>query len=347
MPVFPSILSRFLVLSCTLLLAASAVPTRAQDRIELLNGDRISGEILKKTPTRLVIRTTYGGEVSIAWNSIKSLQLDKKMHISTTDRKNYFAPVTISPDGRMRIHLENGEIIESNVGSLQTMALTPPQRQKKLKSSGYIKLSANASRGNSDTERLNLDTEWILRSDATRWTLGAVANRAKEDDTTTLSKNKATVKYDRYLSKKQYWQANLEYFDDEIAGLEPRISAGLGTGYDIWSSKKRNMSVEGGLNQVVEKYKNKEDRDYAAFRWSLRFDHLVFNTKAKFFHKQTALIDIKETDKHSLSSQTGISIPFAKKFETSTQVNLDYNNSPGIGKQKTDLIYMFSIGYKW
>lgn len=348
MPVFSSALPRTVGLLGVLLLFAAAERSLALDKVELLNGDQISGEILEKTATKLVIKTSYGGKVSISWNSIKTLQLDKKVHISTTDRKQYFAPVKISPDGSMQIQLENGKVVNSTIGSLQTLTLKPPREtEKKAKRSGYIKLSANASRGNSETERVNLDTEWILRSDTTRWTLGAIVNRAKKNDTTTLAKNKASVKYDRYLSKKQYWQTNLEYFDDEIAGLEPRISAGLGTGYDIWSSKKRNMSLEGGLNQVVEKYKNRADRDYAAFRWSLRFDHLVFNTKAKFFHKQTALVDVKQTDKHSLSSQTGISIPFAKKFETSTQVNVDYNNSPEIGKQKTDLIYMFSIGYKW
>jgi len=107
------------------------------------------------------------------------------------------------------------------------------------------------------------------------------------------------------------------------------------------------MSLEGGVNQVSEQYRNAQDRDYAAFRWSLKFDHLMFNTPAKFFHKQTGLVDVEDSEKYSLSSQTGISIPFAKKFETSTQINMDYDNNPGLGKEKTDLIYMFSVGYKW
>lgn len=338
--ILPAILSLMVVYSAS-----------AQDLVVLNNGDKLTGQVIEKTSEHLKIKTKYAGEVKVLWKQVKILDITKKINVSFGPKENYQASsVTMSENGNLQISLSDGKVIMKHKRELKSLTQKIEEtnhKSQKVVKSGRFKVSANASSGNTETGRLNLDIEGVFKKGRDRLTIGAISNQATENKKETLSSTRVSGKYDHYFGKKKYWQTNAQYLENKFKGINSRTSAGVGTGYDIWSSKKKNMALEGGINHVKEDLKGQKDNEFAAFRWAIKYDQKLFNTSAKFFHKQEGLLDLEVSDNVTVNSQTGISVPITKKVETSAQVNMDFNNTPTVGKEDTDLIYMFSVGYKW
>ena len=320
----------------------------AQDIVVLENGDKITGEVIEKTSGNLKIKTKYAGEVTVLWKHVKILDIKKKVNLSFGSKEKYFATMTMSENGSLQIMLDDGKVVMKNKGELKSLEQKVEQNNnQKLVKSGRVKVSANATSGNTETGRLNLDIEGVFKKGRDRLTLGVISDRATENKKKTLSNNRASGKYDHYFGKKKYWQTNAQYQENKFKGINSKLSTGVGTGYDIWSGKKKNLALEGGVNYVNEDIQAKKNNEFAAFRWAIKYDQKIFNSKAKFFHKQEGLLDLEVSENVTLNSQTGVSVPITKKIETSAQVNMDFDNTPAAGKEDTELIYMFSVGYKW
>lgn len=63
------------------LLACAASSCARADVILLRNGDRISGEAVRKSGAELVVKTPYAGEITLPWAEIASITSDRPVLI--------------------------------------------------------------------------------------------------------------------------------------------------------------------------------------------------------------------------------------------------------------------------
>lgn len=64
-----------------LLLGLNAWDAARADEILMRNGDRISGKAVAKAGAKLVVRTSYAGEISIDWAQVASITFDDPMRV--------------------------------------------------------------------------------------------------------------------------------------------------------------------------------------------------------------------------------------------------------------------------
>jgi hypothetical protein len=57
------------------------------EQISLKNGDRLTGSIVSMDGKKLVLKTTYAGEVSIDWDSVEQFTSDQALVVTTVDKK--------------------------------------------------------------------------------------------------------------------------------------------------------------------------------------------------------------------------------------------------------------------
>lgn len=320
------------------------------DQIYLKNGDIITGKILEKVDQLIKIKTKYAGELTVDWNKVDKITLEKNTAITLADGTRVKAQI-IQSNGVTELKLADGRSIAYSSSNIQRIG-SPKKTEKKpdakkYKYEGQVKLAADASSGNTSTRHLSLNSELVIKNELNRFTLGLNSNRAIEGDVDILSNSRAAFKYDRFVSKQFYWYLQNSYYEDKFKDLDLQITLGFGMGRQFWDEEKRKLSLEFGLTKVEEDYNNIPDNDYGAVRWSLRYERYIRDSKIKTFHRHDGLIDLKETDNVTVTSQTGISIPINSHLDTAFQINVDWDAEPSTNRESTDLIYLFSLGYRW
>ncbi len=339
------------------------------DTFFLANGDRITGKIIKKDKENLLIETSYSPTMILKWGELRALKTSGPVYVKLVSGEIVHAPLSIDSD-KASLSMGDGRLIIKDVKDIVEVSATPTEvanghAQNKVASKnkntpevdasksqgslhkGLVKLAASVTSGNTEVEHINFDAETTWRWDRNRVVGGLTLNNAQENDRESLDNTKLLLKYDRFSTEKLYWNANTTFFQDKFKDLDLRTSAGLGVGYEFWVEPRRNLSVESGINYVNENFLSKNDSDYAAFRWNLKFDHLLYRGPAKFFHKHEGLVNLSDSENLKINAQTGVSVPIGKQLEVSTQLNVDFDNVPTLGKEQTDLQYLIGIGYHW
>lgn len=331
-----------------LLICLTTITAVAQaDEIIMQNGDRISGTVVSKQGDTLLFATPYAGELKILWHKVISLRTDKPVHIRLNDQNSIQAQV--APAGPGTVQLQGKELGTQDAIAISKIAqINPPKvaTDAGVKVKGYINAGFELKQGNSDTEKLHLDTEVVARTKENRYTIGAEYNREKDQNTETVSNRLGYMKYDHFLREKWYLYANGSFKKDKFKDLNLRSTIGLGSGRQFWESDERNLSLEAGLTYVNDDFIVTTDNDYAALRWAIKYDQR-FLKKLQLFHEHEGLQGLESSGDVSIRSKTGIRVPIVDNLKATAQLNADWENNPAPGKEREDLTWLLSLGYHW
>ena len=105
----PHTLKKLVVLPIT---ATALLSTASADQIVLKDGDRITGEVIKKDADKVSIKSKHFGEVTLKWDDIDTIKTDQPLN------------VVLSGDRTLRGNLEtqDGRIQVNAPGAAQTVA---------------------------------------------------------------------------------------------------------------------------------------------------------------------------------------------------------------------------------
>lgn len=318
------------------------------DQLTLQNGDRLTGEVVRKGDETLTFRTSYAGEIQVAWPEVAGLKTDAPVAVMLVDNTSMQATLDSPEPGK--VVLKSGEIIETapiDLGKVAYINPPPHLSGKGVELSGRANVAITATRGNTDNERTYVDAELVARTRSNRYTIGAIINRAQEEGEDTASNATAYSKYDHFLSEKRYLYGNVTLTEDEFRDLNLRTALSIGLGHQFRESQSINLALEGGLAYVNEDFIVAEDESYGAARWALNYDQQLFGGKSQFFHNHEGLLNLEDTGDVIVRSRTGLRFPLLENLESSLQVNADWDNSPPAGTESTDLTYLLNLGYKW
>lgn len=335
---FSIILFHFLLTACLFL------PSAFADEILLKNGDQISGKIVKKIGTKIYIKTSYAGEIAIKWKEVNGITTDEPVEILLTDESITDGTATGSQVGSVELKESAQRIRLEDISCINP----PPHISGKGVSwSGHINAGGAVADGNTDNKAVHVDGEIIARKKKQRYTAETKYNYAQDSDVETESNFFGSFKYDHFINGKWYLTGKTSYEKDKFKDLNHRTKIGAGTGYQVWDSKLISLSLEGGLDYVVEDFRTVEDEEYPAASWALNFKKALFQEKASFFHKHGLNIGLEDTEDIIFTTQTGIRVPFIDQFNTTFEVDWGWDNSPAEGKKRSDTSYIFSVGYSW
>ncbi|HEU4708434.1 MAG TPA: DUF481 domain-containing protein [Methylophilaceae bacterium] len=341
--------------SLLMLAALACLPFAAQgDEIRMKNGDFITGKIIKKETSVIVVQTSYAGQLNIQWAEIANIKTDEPVHLILTDGSNLRGPLLEDEEGAANIELSGGdedknvaaEEKEFDLREVRYINPTPDLTGEGVRWTGHVNAGGALTHGNNDTSALRFDGETIARSLKNRYTLTGEYNRAEDRGRDTRFDSRIRAKYDRFLTAQWYGYVNTSFENDRFRDLRLRRVAGVGTGYQIFETPNLNLSIEGGVNHISEDYYTADDQSYPGLRWALRYDQLLFG-RVQLFHNHETLIGFEETSHLLFSSKTGLRFPLLFGLNASTQLNYDWDSDPADGRKKGDTALTFSLGYDW
>ena len=335
-----------LTLAIAVLAVLVAQNTVQADDVWLKNGDRIKGVVVTMEAEKLIFKTSYAGDIAIARSEITNITTEAPVKVIFADGTSAQGVILSGEGGKISMKSEQMET-PLTVSMTQVMGMNPPPPGPPVTLSGHINIGINITDGNTNTKTYYGDAELVARSEKNRFTLGGIYNRAEDSGKTTKDNQTGYIKYDHFLTDKWYFLANAAGTKDSFKDLNLRSTAGLGMGYQFFETKTTNLSVELGANYVNEDYIVADDDSYAAGRWAVNFDHLLYADFIQFFHKHVGLISLENTSKTSVMSQTGFRFKIYQGLNATAQVNFDWDNAPSPGVENKDTVYIVTLGYQF
>lgn len=350
---------------CWLMLALclAGQPARA-DVVELANGDRLSGTVVRKEGDQLVVNTDYAGEIKINWSRVVRVHTEQPMSLMLSDQsllQTHQIGAPPQPAPAQPKEEADTAAAEPQPPAAQPPAATPPVATDQVayinagpgidvlgvRWKGRINVGGSGNRGNSDTDSLHVDGEAIARLQRNRYTINGMLDRGKDRDVVTRQNSRLSGKYDLFINRTWYGYGLLTLEEDRFRDIDLRTTLGAGLGHQLIENERTNLSIEGGLNHVRTNFDLAPDESYPALRWALKFEHRLQGSDLQFFHSHELLADLQSIDRTLLHAQTGLRIPLLQRLLATAQLNVDFDNAPAPGKVKSDRTYLFTVGYQW
>lgn len=335
-----------------LLLFQMADPCRA-DEVLMKNGDRIQGTVISMTQGKLVLKTTYAGEITIKWSQVAKLITEAPLEVTLADDQKLEGKVGASPAGELVFYPEDGAP-PSPVTLAEIKAMNKPKPPATWDFSGNVNAGASKETGNTNTEKYSLIGN--LKIFKMPHVLKFYGEFHKEWSKEVLSKDNwlGSATYERFLTKKWFlWGSGVAQMD-KFKSLDLRANAAVGPGYQIWNSNEKNLSVRLGPGYTYEKYTQKmqnfgnvDNREYFSGYWVLDFDMWFFEQLFQVFHHDDLLYDLENAGNWVVRTRSGIRLPLVSKLFASFQFNYDFDNQPADGKEKYDQSWFFGLGWQF
>ena len=316
------------------------------DQLHLSNGDVITGTLTRMEENKLIFKTSYAGEISINWAEVINLITDDPIKVFLSDGMVLEGFSRKSSAKMMRIETEQLETPSDF--KLSQVAAINPEEKPAVKTTARTNAGLTQERGNTDTDSLRLDGEFIARTEKSRYTFAGELNMERVDGDTTVENWLAYGKYDYFFVQKWFLYANTLFEHDKFADLELRSTLGAGVGHQFFESETLNLAVAAGPAWVNEDFIDADDDDYSAGQWLFNYDQFFFNNFVQLFHRQAGSIKLSDTNKWLFRTRQGLRFPIYKGITTTFQYNYDYNNDPSPdADEKWDSKLMFLMGWQF
>lgn len=316
------------------------------DEVRLKNGDRLTGQVVRMEAGKLILKTSYAGEISMVWQEVASLKTDDSVKVVLKDETALEGNTLSIEDGRMMLDTAKIEMPVSF--SLADVKAINPEPIKTVNITSRTNVNITSERGNTDSDNYYFDGEFVARTKKNRYKIGGELNKEESDGTTTSQNWLAYGNYSHFLSKKWYLYADTLFEHDELKDLDLRSTLGAGAGYQIFESPLLNLSISAGLAKVDENFDVAEDDDYTAGQWSVNYDQYFFKKFVQLFHFSNGFVSLEDTNDWFYRTRTGLRFPVYKGFTATLQYNYDYDHQPSVdAEDEEDTKVIFLLGYEF
>ena len=316
------------------------------DEVRLKNGDKLTGQIVRMQKNKLILKTSYAGEITIIWQEVTGIQTDGPVKIVLTDETTLEGTTEVAEDGKMKLNTDKLETPASF--SLADVKAVNPEPVKTVRINTRLNASVTNERGNTNSDNYYFDGEFEARTKKNRYTVGGELSKEKADDITTSQNWLAYGNYSHFLNEKWFLNVNTLFEHDEFKDLNLRSTLGAGAGYQFFETPLLNLSISAGLSKVDENFDLAEDNDYSAGQWEIKYDQYFFEKFVQLFHVNTGFISLEDSNDWFLKTRTGLRFPLYKGFTATLQYNYDWDNHPSASAEtKEDTKFIFLLGYEF
>jgi putative salt-induced outer membrane protein YdiY len=327
---------------CVFLLLTAAVASG--DEVTLKNGDRVTGEIVKKDEKALTVKSEFLGTLTIAWEQVRTVKAN--------------TPVTVVLKSGQEMQSTLEAVDTAQVAEIRNAAeqrLYERMRHPKLYDfwEGTGTFGVAGTTGNSQTrtihaamvaERVTRTDKTVLRFDAIKST--SVLNRVKAD---TAQSIRGGVGYDHNLTHRLFANVFNDYEYDRFQNLDLRATFGGGLGLHVWKKGERGfLDVLAGGDYDRAKFgasigSKSKAMSAAEVFWGNEFAYKLGRATA-FTQSFRMFNNLTETGTYRVNGDIGLNTRIMKWLNWNIAMSDRYLSEPSPGRKRNDLIYTTGLG---
>jgi len=316
------------------------------DEVRLKNGDKLTGQVVRMQEDKLILKTSYAGEINIVWKDVASVKTDGAVKVVLKDETALEGTTEAVEDGKMK--LDTGKLESPAIFSLTDVKAINPEPAKSVKITARANVNITNERGNTVSDKYYFDGEFVARTEKNRYTIGGELSKEDSDGITTSKNWLGYGNYSHFLNGKWYLYTDTLFEHDEFKDLNLRSTLGAGAGYQLFETPLLNLSISAGLALVDENFDVAEDNDYSAGHWNVNYDQYFFDKFVQLFHVNTGYVSLENSSDWFIKTRTGLRFPLYKGLTATLQYNYDWDNQPSASADtEEDTKFIFLLGYEF
>jgi len=322
------------------------------EQVTLKNGDHLTGSIVSMDGKKLVVNTSYAGDVSIDWSEVTQFSSDKPLVITRTDKQVLSG--TVATEGQdVTITTAQGS---QKLALADVSAMRSPADQAVYEKSlhpGMLEGWAGGgsfgfalARGNSQTTNLALGFDAQRKTATDAWIVDAASIYSNDAKTNTTSANsfQGLIRYDHNLTKRLFAYGAFAGGYDDLQDLNYRIVPNGGLGFHAIATDRTTLDLLGGFGYTRESYTTGLTNNL--FTATLG-DELAF----KWF-KSTTIVQnlyylpaLNNTSIYHITGNFGIATKINGWLTSNLNFNDRYNSAPVLGNKNNDVLFTAGLGF--
>jgi len=324
-----------------------AATPAAADEVLFLNGDRLTGRIVKAAGGKLVLRTEAAGDITIDLKTVKTFSTDEPVQLKVHESTVLKSPVTAIPEGGVAA-APTPKAAPQPLALEDITAINPPGPVW----TGSFALNGLFITGNTETQQIGFSGWLKKRWEDDRLSLGTQYHYGREkdpdsgDEVTSVDYGLLYGKYDHFLNKKPYALGQLKAERDGVARLDLRLTPSVGLGYQGFEGPTFNLSTEAGLAWVYERFESTGTREYFAPRLAYSVDWTPV-TILKLYHTLEYLPRFDDAQDYLLNIEAGLRTTVWKGFFSEFKIEFRYDGEPAPGRRRADTRYIVGVGWQF
>ena len=260
--------------------------------------------------------------------------------------------------GKLRIDRDKVLVIGDQTRELQRsqiMSISGGEPKESSRWSGKVGAGLNFRRGNNEVAETNANVNIKRRTARNRIELDYLGNHNVTEDVTVTDNNRATVRWDRFVSDRFFISPVLfEYFRDPFQNIAHRGTIGAGAGFQIIDTPKVDWQISTGFAYQRTRFDDvpegsAESVNTPAFILGTAYEHKLSGS-VKFNLQYQILIVNEESGRYTHHFVTGFefdligSLDFDPTFVWD-RIQNPQQNSDGTFPQKDDYRLNFVLSY--
>jgi putative salt-induced outer membrane protein YdiY len=316
------------------------------DQVVLVNGDILTGSVVKKDSGKLTVKTEFLGEVTMPWTAVKSLRSDEPLTVELPGGEHVSGKVTTAEK-----MLVVATMPERTVPLATVTTIRNPSEEynwQRLQHPGLTDLWAGffdtglaLARGNARTDTLtdSFTATRITRNDKITVSFNQIFGTARFNNVTSAIANafRGGWTYNRQIAPKLFLSTMNDYEHDQFQSLNLRFVAGGGLGLNAIKSDRTSLDLLVG-----------PDYERENFKFGLERDSGEVNFGDDLLHKVSAVTNIMQSFRlFSNLSHTG---EYRMNFDVAAVTALNkwlgwhvtasdrFLSNPVFGRQRNDVL---------
>jgi putative salt-induced outer membrane protein YdiY len=196
--------------------------------------------------------------------------------------------------------------------------------------------------GNSDNLNLSAQLLASYLEGPNELYLGADYFYAESLGIQTMNNLRVFGTYNRLLTDRLYLGAAAEYFTDDSADLDYRISALPYLGVYLLKSDRVKLAIEAGGGYLWENQGTKDD--YFALRFGQRLE-MRLSDRVTLWESVSFVPQATDFDNHYLIAEAGLKTRLSDRWALRTFVRNTYDATPSAGREENDLSLIAGVSY--
>lgn len=336
---------------CFLLLLLTVSPSWA-NMLELRNGDRLSGDIVRADETHIYWASPTFGTLKVDKTDVIDIRTTKPLKIHGVR-----TPCLIEGmDEEHLLYICGGDADPRRV-PLVSIAVIAPYRnfiQGDYSYTGRISLHGLYARGNEirDDWKLTASIEY-RQNDWRHIARLEYANYSVERRPSDVNWN---IRYglDWFVRERWFLSNEIRHGADDLRALESYYNLSTGAGFQFWENSDTALALTGGLAYLSEIYQvpatPSEDfvrrQNRTAWRLGSDFRHRL-PMNVSLFHTNEFVLATETAGDWQLTSSTGFSSMIAAQLYSEIKISYNVNNRPQQDTKREDTRLQVGLNYEW
>jgi hypothetical protein len=366
-PLRLSLRFRAVVAAALFLLPLAAIA----DTVVLKNGDRLTGTVNQLAGGKLTVTTSYAGAVTIAWDEVSTVKLDKPLILPIETRNGKQVDIKkIEITGIERT--STGFVVTTATGpqpvpAPQLSTLRTAAAETAYEASirpnflhgwtGAANVSLAVTGGNSETTSVGTGVN-LVRATSTDKTAIYFNDVYSHDTvagvtTTTADSTNAGARYDHNVNPKLFAFGTLDFNVNGLQDLNLRTIAGGGFGWHAIAKPNRALDVMGGVVFTHESYSTvdtntpptaAETNSFAALDFGEQFTQ-KFGKATTFTEQAYIFPNLQDTSQFRFTLNSGFSTKINNFLSWQTAFSDVYVTNPPSGTKDNDVVLTTGLGF--